>query len=298
MPPSRSTSRTDTLGGSTLKTSTRKSSTYHRDFKQHLIDHGIFPSHYEFPDDQEPPRPSNEKEILDRLVQARPSLSPSRFSNRAFATFARTNLQALTEAGVMRNSFPTIVGDASIPSAEELPFGNLEPMTDGTLVDAKPDFYDGAHPEQIDKRVQKELAPYVIPLTQQHAPLLSNFFTEAKGADGSAAVAKRQACYNGALGARGMHSLQSFGMGSSKETYDNNAYVITSTYHNGNLKLYTTHPVCAADPSNSVEYHMTQVGGWDLTGSSVQFRQGASAFRNARDLVKEQRDQMIVTANG
>lgn len=288
----------DTLGGSTLKTSTRKSSAYNRDFEQHLVDHGIYPSHYNFPDDREPARPSNEKEILERLAQSRSSLSPSRFSDKAFASFVRTTSQALTEADLMRRSFPTIVGDVSIPSAGELPFGNLEPMTDGTLVDAKPDFYDGANPEQIHQRVRKELASYIIPSTEHNAPLLPNFFTEAKGPDGSAAVAKRQACYDGALGARAMRSLQRFGMESSKETCDNNAYAITSTYHDGNLKLYTTHPVCTAERSNSIEYHMTQIGGWDLTGSSGQFREGVSAFRNARDLAKEERDKMIIAANG
>jgi hypothetical protein len=288
----------NTLGGSTLKTSTRKSSAYNCDFEQHLINHRIYPSHYNFLNDQEPPRPSNEKEILERLVQPRSSLSPSQFSEKAFASFVRTNSQALTEADLMRKSFPTVVGDTSIPTAGELPFGNLEPMTDGTLMDAKPDFYDGANPEQIHQRVQKELASYIIPLTQHNAPLLPNFFAEAKGPDGSAAVAKQQACYNEALGARAMHSLQRFAVGSSEETCDNNAYVVTSTYHNGNLKLYTTHPVSAAKPSNSVEYHMTQIGGWDLTGSSGQFREGASAFRNARDLAKEERNKMIIAANG
>lgn len=303
MPPSQSTSRTrskstDTLGRSILKTSTRKSSAYHRDFEQHLIDNRIYPSHYDFPDDREPQRPSNAKEILDRLAEPRPSLSKSHFSDKAFASFVSTNSQALTEAVVMRKLFPTIVGDASIPSAGELPFGNLEPMTDGTLVDAKPDFYDGALSEQIHQRVRKELSSYIIPSTQQNAPLLPNFFTEVKGPDGSAAVAKRQACINGALGARAMRSLQRFRMESSKEACDNNAYVITSTYHNGNLKLYTTHLVCTAEPSNPIEYHMTQIGGWDLTGSSGQFWEGASAFRNARDWAKEQRDRMIIAANG
>jgi hypothetical protein len=36
----------------------------------------------------------------------------------------------------------------------------------------------------------------------------------------------RQACYDGALGARGIHSLQSFG--TSKPVYDNNAYIMVA----------------------------------------------------------------------
>jgi hypothetical protein len=56
-------------------------------------------------------------------------------------------------------------------------------------------------------------------------------FLEVKGPDGSAAVARRQACYDGALGARGMHKLQAFGQ--SAPTYDNNEYTVASVYYNG-----------------------------------------------------------------
>lgn len=42
---------------------------------------------------------------------------------------------------------------------------------------------------------------------------------------------------------------------------------------------------------------MTQINGWMLTGNVDTFRQGATAFRNARDWAKEQRDQFVVAAN-
>ncbi|MCJ1423861.1 hypothetical protein MMC29_001746 [Sticta canariensis] len=280
-PPSRSTSRTrskstNTLGVSTVKTSHRKSSAYHRDFEQHLIDHDIHLNN-------RTQKPHNWDEIQQKMAQPRPSLSPSKFSDGAFENFQQANEEALTESMVMRKSFPIISGDADIPSAGELPFGNLKPLTDGTLVDPKPDFYDGARLAQIDRRIRAELAPYIVPSTQQQAPALPNFFTEVKGPEGSGAVAKRQACYNGAVGARGVHELRSFRAGDSDTLYDNIAYTLTSTYHNGNLKFYTTHPTPSTDPEVSSEYHMTHFGGWDLTGSPEQFRQGAGAFRNARD---------------
>jgi hypothetical protein len=37
----------------------------------------------------------------------------------------------------MRKPFPIISGDADFPSGGESSFGNLEPLSDGTLVDAK-----------------------------------------------------------------------------------------------------------------------------------------------------------------
>ena len=44
-------------------------------------------------------------------------------------------------------------------------------------------------------------------------------------------MCKRQALYDGALGARGIHELRSYV--DPETAYDNNAYTITSTYHGG-----------------------------------------------------------------
>jgi len=304
MPSNQSGSRTqsksrNTLDDSTTKTTTsktKKTSPYDPNFEQNLIDNYIYPSHYDFPDDRVPPKPNNWKDINMRLKEPRLSLSPSRFSDEAFDTFVRTNSRALNEDAVMGDVFPVIQGTARIPSAKNLVFGNLEPLTHGNLVDAKPDFYDGARPAQIDLRIREELGSYIIPATQGQAPALPNIFTEAKGPDGSAAVAKRQACFDGALGARGIHKLRLF-KADHTLAYDNNAYTITSTYHDGQLKIYTVHPTQSTDPEKPPEFHMTQLGGWALTGSYEQFRQGTSAFRNARDWAKTQRDELIAVAN-
>ncbi len=109
-------------------------------------------------------------------------------------------------------------------------------------------------------------------------------------------MAKRQAMQDGAYGARAMHSLQSYSEG--KPVYDGNAYTVTSTYHagTGTLQLYTTHPTRGED-GISPEYHMTQVSGWALTGNIKSFREGVTAFRNARDWAQEQRDAFISAAN-
>jgi len=304
MPSNQSSSRTqsksrNTLGDSTGKTTTsktKKTSPYDPNFEQNLIDNGIYPDDYDFPDGREPPRPNNANEILDRLGRPRPSLSPSQFSTREFRTFKQTNSRALNEDAVMGEVFPVIQGSARVPSAKNLVFGNLEPLTRGNLVDAKPDFYDGARPAQIDLRIREELGSYITPATQGQAPALPNFFTEAKGPDGSAAVAKRQACFDGALGARGIHRLRSFDADPTL-AYDNNAYTITSTYNDGTLKLYTTHPTRASNVEDSPEYHMTQLRGWLLTDTPETFRQGVCAFRNARDWANTQRHELIAAAN-
>ena len=304
MPSNQSSSRTEsksrnTLGDSTAKTTTsktKKTSPYDPNFEQNLIDNKIYPSHYDFPDDRVPPKPNNWKDINEWLKEPRPSLSPSRFPDEVFDRFVRTNARALNEDAVMGDVFPVIHGTASILSAKNLVFGNLEPLTHGNFVDAKPDFYDGARPAQIDLQIREELGQYITPAIQGQAPALPNFFTEVKGPDGSAAVAKRQACFDGALGARGVYKLRSFEE-DPDTVYDNNAYTITSTYHDGTLKIYSSHPTKPIDSEGPPEYYMTQLRSFAMTDTAERFREGAGAFRNARDWAKEQRDRHIAAAN-
>ena len=116
----------------------------------------------------------------------------------------------------------------------------------------------------------------------------------AKGPDGSLAVAQRQACYDGALGARGIQDL--FSYGESEPVYDNKAYTMTSTYHGGQLKMFTSHPIPPSTPGERPEYVMTQVG-YALTGSYQACRQGFAAYRNGSDWAKRQRDEAIEQAN-
>ncbi|KAH8598571.1 hypothetical protein B0O99DRAFT_683966 [Bisporella sp. PMI_857] len=195
----------------------------------------------------------------------------------------------------MRDLVPIICGTSDIPNKQSLQFTRLEPIAGDAAVDGKPDFYDGACVEEIDKQVEKNLGPFIIPTGHRTAPVAPNFFLEAKGPEGSAGVAKRQACYDGALGARAMHKLQSYR--ESEPVYDGNAYTISTTYHAGTstLQMYTTHPTQALD--GSTEYHMTQVRAFALTSDADSFRQGASAFRNARDWEQEQRVAIISAAN-
>lgn len=242
--------------------------------------------------------PHNWEEINARLALPRTSLSPSRFNRESFLDFTEKNDDALTEAAVMSKAFPIIAGSTNIPHAENLPFGNLEDLTDGSIVKEQPDWYDGTLPAELNEQIREEFGPYVVPSTNTAAPCLPNFFVEGKGPTGSAVIGGRQACYDGALGARGIHKLRSYT--SSETLYDNNAYTITSTYHGatGDLTIYTTHPTLSSDPGNPVKYHMTQLNGWKMTGNPDAFRQGASALRNARDWAKEQRDALITAVNG
>ncbi|EFQ99615.1 hypothetical protein MGYG_02628 [Nannizzia gypsea CBS 118893] len=281
---------------STSKTAkTTSTSTYNRNFEQCLIDNGIYPPGYKYPNGQRPAKPSNWSELNERLAQRRSSLSLSQFSEDDFEEFVEKDANIRKEKPIGRFTVSIIegkVGDVA-SMGEDYPFTNLAPLTDKTLANAKPDHFFGARPEQLESQIREELSSYIVPSSQDSLPILPNFFLETKGPDGSLAVATRQACYHGALGARGIHKLQNFKQ--DEESYDRNAYTITSTYHGGQLKIYTTHLV--PRKGGRPEYIMTQVNAWSMTGNIETFRQGASAYRNACDWAKEQRERIIDTAN-
>ncbi|KAL2372402.1 hypothetical protein RJZ57_003147 [Blastomyces gilchristii] len=240
------------------------------------------------------PKPDNLAEIQERLAQPRASLSPSKFSEKCFEDFREADAHASKEP-VTISVNPVLDGDIGDHKCVggEYSFGNLAPLTDGTLSSAKPDHFFGARPEQLNHSIREALSDQIIPSTQDDLPMMPNFFLEVKGPDGSLAVTTRQACYNGALGARGMHTLQSY---QQEPTYNNNGYTLTSTYHGGTLKLYTTHVSKSDNPDSRPEYFMTQLRSFALTDTSEAFRQGASAYRNGRDWAKEIRDDELIRA--
>ena len=281
---------------SDISSRTKKSSAYDPAFAQHLIDYGVYP--YGYGGVRNVQKPRNLENIQVRLAKPRASLSPSRFTREAFLDFTEKNEDALTEGKVMSKVFPIIAGTADIFSQENLPFTNLKNLTDGFIIKAQPDFYDGSRPVDLKPSIREDLRQYIIPSTNETAPCMPNFFIEAKGPNGNTAVCKRQALYNGALGARGIHELRSYV--EPRTAYDNNAYTITSTYHGGSgtLTMYTTHPTPSESPTKTTEYHMTQLRSFVLTDVLDSFRQGACALRNARDWAKEKREEIIAAANG
>ena len=278
-------------------TTTRSTGPYDRAFQQHLIDHDILPDGYEYPDGRLPTEPDNMKEILEELAKPRPSLSPSRFTDDDFRRFKRADTHAVKESLVVSRVIPAIEGDIgdSRCAASEVPFTNLDHLTDGTLVPAKPDLYYGARPEQLNRQVRRDLDGSIVPSSQHDLPIAPNMFVEVKGPDGSAAVAKRQLAYDIALGERGQQALRSYK--APKSVFDNNAHTIGYTYQDGTLKMYVTHQMMPTAAGRQPVYAMTQVDSWSLTGNANIFRKGATAYRNGRDWAKQKREEAIEQAN-
>ena len=265
-------------------------------FQQAIVDARYYPHGYEYSDDEDAPIPNDLDEDNERLQQPRPSLSPSRFTVEDFRHFQRSNMRATSEGTVMRNVFPIILGRNTIPSGDNYPFNNLEPLANN-ISDAVPDYFNGSHPKQAHPKVRKDLGKYIIPSNDDSRPLLPNFFIELKGPKGDAAQMKLQITQDLRYGARGMYKTRSYGQ--DQPVYDGNTYTYGATYHNGTstLQLYGMHPTEPADLDGDPEYHTTKLIGFDLTANPNTFRQGAGAFRNLQDLAKEKRDRFIAYAN-
>ncbi|KZF24942.1 hypothetical protein L228DRAFT_258441 [Xylona heveae TC161] len=64
---------------------------------------------------------------------------------------------------------------------------------------------------------------------QRRFPIAPNFYLEVKGPGGANSVALNQAVYNGALGARAIHSVHQHGR--DEIVWDRNAYTISYTFN-------------------------------------------------------------------
>lgn len=280
------------LDGTSVRTNCTKakiSSTHDRAFEHHLNDHGI----HHVGCSQKPKLET----VLEKLSDSRTetTLSLPQAGDQYFDTFLQMNWQAKNEADVVASVIPMITDEQEDKSllAVNRGFRSLRPLTNDTIPSAKPDFYYGASSEDLDPAIRSELAGLIIP--GRKLPILPNFFLEAKGPDGLASVASRQARYFGAIGARSMHHMQNYKQ--ENPFYDDIAHAFSSTYHHGLLTLYAHHLTAPATPGGKPEYHMTQLKSFALTSDRETFIRGVTAFRNLRDLAKCYRDSFINVAN-
>jgi hypothetical protein len=182
----------------------KRSTAYDAHFERHMSDHGI---HLPF---RHQGSRLDTAEIRLQLSTRRPSLSLSRFDDTAFDDFVLM-AESVSESSVMTKVIPTIAGNARILNEHNLQFTNCATLTGDFTVNPTPDFFDGARPDALHKSLRDDLDLLVVP-TNNHAnvPVAPNLFLEVKSQTGSPAVVRRQACLDGAYGARAMHSLQSY----------------------------------------------------------------------------------------
>lgn len=273
---------------------TSKSSTSSRgpDFEQHLVDHSLYP-------DNKKSSALNEQYIRDKLRRPRPSLSLSRFSDEDFDAFQHLNATITNKDDVMIDIVPVMCGTNKILSKRNLLFTELKPITDDIASQPKPDSFDGARVDEIDMRIRTDehIYPLIVPTNHIHAPAAPNFFLEVKGQLGDLAVLKRQACYDGANGARAMHCLQNYGR--KEPIYDGKAYAFSAIYHAGvmMLMLFSHHLTAPPTSGGRPEYHLTYLRGYLMMNGRQDLVDGLTAFRNLRDMAQKFRDDFINAAN-
>ena len=266
----------------------QKTGPFNFDFDSHLTDHHIYSRNLT----QKP----NLLEIREALAVPLPGDLHSQFTEDAFEAFSASVLDARSGGDVLANITPTLLGQnvANYDTARNLIFGNIKPLTDGSLVAPKPDLYDGVNPTTLDKAIREELADVIVPSKSGGNPVVPNFFFEIAGPKSRPMVAELRARYHGAIGARAMNALQSYG----KQTpvYDGKAYSFSSVYHRGILEIYAHHLTAPITARKQPVYHMTRVDIFVLL-KHRDFHEAVTALRNCRDLAKKWRNKFIQAAN-
>jgi hypothetical protein len=297
---SRSRDRRQSRTKSTTEGGTSRSkSTYNRAFQQVLIDYNVYPPHYRHSDGRAAPKPENWDDINKRLAQSRASLSPSKFSRKEHEDFVDKDASAAKESQVKKQVIPIIEGtikDARNASGE-IPFTNLDPLAaDEHLASSVPDFYRGARAEDLERQIRvNDLLHKVVPSTQHDLPILPNHFLAAKGPDGTAAVAVRQATYDAYFGARGMQDIHDYGR--AEPQFDNKAYTFSHIYSNGQLQLFTSHAVEPNTAGGRPSYYMNLIRSFSMRDTPATWREGATHYRNSLDMAEEFRNEGIRGAN-
>ena len=221
-------------------------------------------------------------------------LSSEMFSDNQHKSFRKKLQNLISEPEVMTDIFPQLIGEANYSHAINRLCTNWDPLVDDSLVTPQPDYFDGAKRKPEYRGICEELSSSIAPSKVFEAPILPNFFIEAKSHAGSMAVATRQACYDGAFGTRGFHALQKY---APEHVLENNAYTVSAVYIGGLLKIYTHHWNQPDGPGTQPHYYMAFLASWSLDGSPGSFCEGVGALRNARDLAYEYRELILKAAS-
>ena len=264
--------------------------------QQVLIENGYYPLTY-LHEAIALPEPKNQADILKRLSVPDASISSESFADKEFKM-----LRYMCERDQINDVIRMIEGAGVLGDqeckCEGLQLTNLRRLAnDIPLPQAGPDRFYGASQHQLKNQgIRTELDDLINPSREEeNVPILPNFFLGAKRASTNYEKARAEAWYFGLLGARGMHSLQTYGQ---EKTYDNNAYTITCLYQTGTLKMFTVHLVPPDSPEDPPKYAMHYLDAWSLTGNVENCRQALTAYGNARGLAEEWRTKLIDHANG
>ncbi|KAL8821819.1 MAG: hypothetical protein Q9223_000231 [Gallowayella weberi] len=274
---------------------------YDLDFVEHLKLHGVY-----LPDEpgvDEAPKPLNHNDILTSLGRSRSS--EWAITEDDWKEFKQDNKNCGSASKVREEVVRTITAKTKLFYEIDIEFNNIKSLTD-MIMRAKPDYYDGSKPSELDPSIRIELNAYIVPSKNGSGPLLLNFSFEVKGPEGNIACLYRQALHNGSLGARAVHELRAWT--GVKDLDDQKAYTLAATYQpaDGLLKLFSIHPgpsnnskhlTLSSAPESRWKYHMTLLGQYSMSWTLDGFKKGVYAYHNAREWCNKVRDGLVKEAN-
>lgn len=159
-------------------------------------------------------------------------------------------------------------------------FSSLDPLIDGNSLKTEPDLSIGFRYGSLHRDILEKLSGFIEPNNRKLCPIMPTCFLEVESTTSNPQYLKGQAYYNGALGARGLLRIQSYGRPEFLSAGD--AYTFTSTLFDGILRIFAVYPTNSGDTSDT-EYHVILLGAWILTGSQENFQAGITSFLNIRD---------------
>lgn len=262
---------------------------YDHNFEQKLNDHNIWliPLY-------EDTMPANHEFLKERLKATRPSDSTTELSILHKDFLKKNDSAGGSQDSLFDSVIRTIQGNVDCPFARNRLFNNMRLGV--PFKDARPDHYEGVHPNDVCYDVRKELSAMIIPTTTRTTkdPAAPNYFLEVKTPNLSGEIARMQACHSGILGARGIHRLQNFR--SQPQLYDGNAYTFSVIYHNLTLTIFATYLTPPSRVGEKERYDITEVESYYFKREG-DFVDGVIACRNIRDLAKEFREKFVREAN-
>ncbi|MBE3041207.1 hypothetical protein IMZ48_01190 [Candidatus Bathyarchaeota archaeon] len=274
---------------------------YEKNMAQHLQDHDIY-----MHGRPNAPQPANIGVIRHQLRERRDSLENNGFTQAHFQTF-RAAANATTGHTVVDAVIPVIAGNTLAtgggPMMEtRMVFHNLDAITGLDrhalpVILAAPCGFDGVARADLDDDVQTALDALIAPLVPINNWIIPNFVLDGMGtADSTPLLEKQRATYHGALAARSMHAMHSYGRAAPH--FDDCAYAFSATYlHLPKLLTIYAHHVTPTGAGGRPAYHMTRVGVYPVGRNRTEFLAGAAAFRNAREMAGRWRDEAVERAN-
>lgn len=231
--------------------------------------------------------PDNIDEIRQRLARPRASLSPSRDITEDYEQFRRAHFHALNEEAITQEFSTSLRKRNGEYAGRNMMFAKIAELTpvETKLSRPNPDLFVGEDPSNIPRKIRDEIGQYIASGIVR-SPMVVNDFAEIKGPDGREQHLMNQVAYDGAIGARAMHSMRAFGTDSPPA--DKKARSFVTAYAGGQASFYASYMGQPAGVG-ATPYYTYHVAAESAIGSVDQYRRAQQYCRNIQDLATEER---------